>query len=380
MSTRVIFWSELFWPYMGGAEIFGANLVAALRERNYEIVVVTRQDSEKLPQEDQYHGIPIFRLPFYGGMTTANAEQILLARQRLAQLKRTFAPDLVHVHGFGLSAFFYIETARVCPAPLLVTLVVDLADPSHKHEMLNRLLSSAQWVTGKSATVLAQARQLVPQIGDRSSVIYNGLAAPSLAPAPLPLAPPRLLCLGRLKLQKGFDLALTAMTLIHRRFPAVRLIIAGDGDDRMQLEHQAAELGLSQVVDFLGWVAPHQVFELINTATIVLMPSRWEGLPSVALQAGMMARPIVGTRVSGISDVVAHQHTGLLVERDDASGMADAVTALLDQPDIAIQMGKAARRRVSEVFDWEKCVNAYDALWRRLTAPHSHDRQLNLLP
>jgi len=80
-----------------------------------------------------------------------------------------------------------------------------------------------------------------------------------------------------------------------------------------------------------------------------------------------MARPVVATRVSGLSEVVVHQNTGLLIEPEDARGLAEAIVSLLDQPEIAVRMGQAARRRVQELFSWEQCVSAYDALWRRLT-------------
>ena len=56
---RVLFWSELFWPYIGGAEVFATKLLVALRQRGYEIIVVTRQDSPDLALEDQYRGIPV---------------------------------------------------------------------------------------------------------------------------------------------------------------------------------------------------------------------------------------------------------------------------------------------------------------------------------
>ena len=154
-----------------------------------------------------------------------------------------------------------------------------------KHDLLRRLLSSAEWVTGKTAAVLGEAHRVAPQIVPRSSVIHNGLAVPTLPPAPLPLAAPRLLCLGRLANQKGFDLALTAMASITNSFPGARLIVAGDGPERPRLEQLVAELGLNQVVDFLGWVSPHRVFDLINTATMLIMPSRWEGLQSLNRRA-----------------------------------------------------------------------------------------------
>jgi glycogen(starch) synthase len=362
---RVLFWSELFWPYIGGAELFGANLLLALRERGYDVIVVTRQDSPAHPSEDQYKGIPVYRFPFWTAFASRSIDQLMVARQGLAKLKRAFAPDLVHIHGFGPSVLFHLETTHVHPTPLLVTLIEERHDKEGR-ELLDQMLRSADWVTGKSAAVLTQAHQFAPEIMNRSSVIHNGLDVPALLPLPPPVDAPRLLCLGRLAIQKGFDLAIMALASITDRFPDARLIIAGDGPERPALERQVAELGLWDAVDFMGWVSPDKVLALINTSTMVIMPSRWEGLPSVVLQAAMMARPVVATRVSGLSEVVVHQHTGLLVEPEDGSGLAEAIALLLDQPERAMRMGQAARHRVQELFSWEQCVGAYDALWRRL--------------
>ncbi len=362
---RVLFWSELFWPYIGGAEVFATKLLLALRESGHEVIVVTRQDSADLPSEARYQGIPVYRFPFWTAFASHSVDQLIAARERLANLKHAFAPDLVHIHGFGPSVFFHLETTRVYPAPMLVTLI---EERPHKEgrELLDRMLREADWVTGKSEAVLAQARQFAPAIMSRSSVIHNGLDVPALLPAPLNTETPRLLCLGRLAVQKGFDLAITALPLITDRFPNARLIIAGDGPERLGLERQAAKLGLADIVHFVGWVSPDKVLDLMNSSTMVLMPSRWEGLPSVVLQAAMMARPVVATRVSGLSEVVVHQDSGLLVEPEDAQGLAAAIALLLDQPESAIRMGRAARRRVQQLFSWKQCVTAYDALWRRL--------------
>ena len=177
---------------------------------------------------------------------------------------------------------------------------------------------------------------------------------------------PRLLCLGRLIPAKGFDMALTAFSTLTGRYPDVRLTIAGDGAVRGELERQAADLGLADAVEFTGWVAPDQIPALLNTATIVLMPSRHEGLPIVAVQSALMARPIVATRVSGLPEVVVGGQTGLLIEKDDSQSLAQAIAYLLDHPETAQRMGREGRRHARAVFDWERCVDAYDTLYRRL--------------
>ena len=366
---RILFWSGNFWPQIGGAEVLAAKLLPALRERGYEFVVVTLQQSPDQPAEDRYKGIPIYRFPLRGNYSSIDqlTAGVLKVKQQVIKLKHTFAPDLIHLSAVDIGSFFHVITADAHPTPLLVTLHNVLPGQAVGHtSWLGRLIRAADWITCVSAAVLAETRQLVPEITPRSSVIYNGLDAPSLPPEPLPLEIPRLLCLGRLAREKGFDLALNALASIIDRFPHARLVIAGDGPERPQLERQIAELGLTDVVDLIGWVAPAEVPALINITTMVLMPSWWEGLPSVALQAALMARPVVATRVGGLPEAVVHQQTGLLVEPEDCVGLAEAIAFLLEHPAVTVQMGQAARRLVHDVFGWQRCVDAYDALYREL--------------
>jgi glycogen(starch) synthase len=132
------------------------------------------------------------------------------------------------------------------------------------------------------------------------------------------------------------------------------------------LERQAAELNLTDVVDFIGWVSPDKVPELINTATMVLVLSRWEGFGLVILEAASMARPVIASRVGGIPEVLAHEETGLLVESENSQALAEAIIFLLTHPNDAARMGHAARQRARELFSWEQCVEAYDALYKTL--------------
>jgi glycogen(starch) synthase len=239
-------------------------------------------------------------------------------------------------------------------------------DDTELDTFLGQNLRAADWVTAVSSLALSQVRQRVPEIIPRSSVIYNASESAPLPPSPLPTDTPRLLCLGRLTPQKGFDRALTAVASLIDHFPRLHLVIAGDGPARPELEQRVAELKLKGVVEFIGWVEPAQVPALINTATLVVMPSRFEGLPLVALEAALMARPIVGTRVDGLLDVVVHRQTGVLVEPEDPKALAEAIADVLEHPATAVRMGRAARSRARDVFSWERHVNAYDALYRKL--------------
>src|SRR5262249_39404992 len=217
-------------------------------------------------------------------------------------------------------------------------------------------------------SVLAHTRRLLPEITPRSSVIYNSLMAPPFEPQPISFEPPRLLCLGRLVAGKGFDLAMTAFAKIRQRFPSARLLIAGDGPEREHLQQQAIESGLIDSVEFAGSILPEKVPHFIDASTLVLIPSRMEGFGLVALEAALMARPVVATRVGGLSEVVAHEETGLLVETNDSDGIAAAVERLLEYPELAARMGQAARRRAQKRFGWDRYVDAYDALYQKVVA------------
>jgi glycosyltransferase involved in cell wall biosynthesis len=364
---RVLLWTELFWPYIGGIEVLSARLLPALEALGHEFVVVTSHGHLDLPDEASFQGIPVHRFPFRQALSSGDIELLFATRRRLAELKRAIEPELVHINGLGASTIFHLQTAGAYPAPVLCTVHAELApgETAGPETLRGRLLHSADWVTCVSSTVLAQMRQQVPEIASRSSVIRNILELPAEEPQSLPAGAPRLLCLGRLIPLKGFDLALTALASLRHRFPGLRLIFAGDGVARRDLERQAAELELLPMVEFLGWVEPECVPALLNSVTMVLMPSRREGLPLVAIQAAMVGRPIVACRVGGLDEVVVEGQTGLFVDREDSDGLARAIAFLLEHPRAAQEMGQAARRWAEQAFDWQQTIAAYDEIYRR---------------
>jgi glycosyltransferase involved in cell wall biosynthesis len=370
--TRLLFWTESFWPYVGGVEVLGTKLVLALRRRGYQIAIVTSHGSLTLPDDDLYEGVPVHRLPFHHAFAQRDITRLAEIHHRLVRLKGTFTPDLVHMHHVGPSAVLYRQVFADGSTPLLVTLLSMIPDQLlRKGSGFASVVGSADWVTANALTPLDQARRHLPDVVPRSSVVYNGLDRPTIARAPLPFDPPRLLCVGRLSPEKGFDVGLSAFAMLSRRFPAARLIVAGDGSERTALERQAADSGIADVVDFVGWVAPEKVRALMNQATTVVIPSWTEGLPVVATEAGQMGRPIVATRVGGIPEVVLHGETGLLAEPGDSNGLAAALAALIEDPERARRMGEVAYHRAHDVFTIERCVESYDALYRRLIEEHA---------
>jgi glycogen(starch) synthase len=121
----------------------------------------------------------------------------------------------------------------------------------------------------------------------------------------------------------------------------------------------------------LGAVRPDDVFGLMDTATAVIVPSRREAFSLTAVEAALMERPVVGTCVGGLPEVVIHKKTGLLVKAEDSDALAESISFLLKYPALAIQMGQAGRRRAIKHFSFKRYVDAYDALYQKLISNRS---------
>jgi len=225
----------------------------------------------------------------------------------------------------------------------------------------------ADWVTLPSEAMINRARQWFPEIIPKSSVIYNSLNMPDIQAKPLNFNDPCLLCLGRISREKGFDLVVDAFGLIVKAFPNAQLVIAGDGLNREVFEKYVGRLSFKEKVKFTGWVDPQKVLDLINSSTIVLTPSRWfEPFCLVALQASYMARPVVATRMGGLPEVIIDQETGVLVDNEDRRAIAQAVISLLEHPQEAVRLGQNGKDRARSLFAWQRFVDEYDALYKRL--------------
>lgn len=373
---RVLFWSDLYWPYIGGAEVFASKLMAALRPKGVEFLVITSHHDRELADEDEYDGITIRRLPYREAIGGRDARAVLRAMKETAAIKRAFAPDLIHMNAIGPSALFYLRSLGSSSAPLLVTLQQEVlpSQAGGSASLMSQLLETAWHVVGCSETVLEQVRAAHPEVRGRSSRIYNGVDVPPQLPAPLP-ATPHVLALGRLVPAKGFDVALRAFAIVATAMPHVRFTMAGDGAGRDDLLALATELGLGGRVAMPGWIDPGDVPQLLNEASVVVMPSRREGLPIVAVQAALMARPIVATAAGGLREIVQDRVTGRTVRGEDEHAVAAAILELLGDRRAAEALGAQARAHVLRALDWDQTVTSYHDLYVQ-SAEHLqlHDR------
>ena len=368
---RVLFWADLFWPYIGGPECFSAQLLPALRDLNHEFVVITSHHDQDLPNQDSLDGIPIHRFPFRHALEQRDMNLLAQVRNQVAELKRSFAPDLIHMSAFGPSVLFHLMTSGSHPTPSIATVQHQLLSTSKQsRSLLTRIVNEADWVRTVSESVLMQLQQWKPELISRSSVTYSFVEQRSCNRiTPVSFDPPVILCLGRLVPVKGFDLAVRMLETMVKEFPDVQMIIAGEGVSRDALQHQVEVAGLSGSVSFLGLVRPELIWEVLDRATLVLIPSRSEGLPTTAIQAALAERPIVAADVGGMSEVVVPGKTGVLVDKENVEALEHAVRALLQCPNHARELATAARRHALEHFSKTHCVARFDELYRQIGHP-----------
>jgi glycosyltransferase involved in cell wall biosynthesis len=170
--------------------------------------------------------------------------------------------------------------------------------------------------------------------------------------------------IGHLSAVKGHADLIEAAAALARDRGGVRLFVVGDGPLRASLESQVAALGLTGRVVFTGVRA--DVARLLAMLDVVVVPSHTEGMSNALLEAMAMARPVIATAVDGNLDVVRDGVTGLLVPPRDPAALAAALLRLVDAPERAREMGRAARTRIEEAFTVQAMITRHEELYRGL--------------
>lgn len=187
----------------------------------------------------------------------------------------------------------------------------------------------------------------------RIHVVHCGIEPERFPTAlPLPETGPRLVAIGRLAEQKGFALLVEAIALAAPALPDLHLTLVGDGPLRPQLETAIAAQGLSDRITLTGWADEARVRDELAKAQALILPSFAEGLPMVVMEAMAAGRPVIGTMIAGVPELVLPEETGQLVPAGDAPALAAAIRALSATPHATlVAMGAAARARVLERHD-----------------------------
>ena len=299
----------------------------------------------------------------------------VLAVRRIRRLAR--ASDLVHLHSSKAGA-----TGRLALASLGRSRPPSVFTPHGWSWLVGGWLAPAyrliEWimipVTTAVVTVSDEERAVGQVVlGSRAArieVIQNGVDLSRFRPlGPVASRPeqPFVVCVGRLCHQRGPDVAVAALALM--RTPDVRLRLVGEGKDRAAIENQVSALGLTGRVEMVG-LRPDPAPDL-RAADVVMIPSRYDGMALILLEAMACGAAVVATRVAGSS---ALEGAGQLVPVEDTKALAKAVDALLADRDQSRSLGRAARERVVENYSLQRSVNGTIGLWRRLGACPPSDR------
>jgi glycosyltransferase involved in cell wall biosynthesis len=172
--------------------------------------------------------------------------------------------------------------------------------------------------------------------------------------------------LGSLNASKGVDTLIAASAQLAHKHP-VRLVVAGDGPLRAELDREASLSGVPIAV--LGRLPAADVPRFLAAVDVLAVPSYDEGLPRVVLEAMAMGIPVVASSVGGIPEAIEHEKTGLLIPPSNPTALAKALARVLDDPALASRLGAAGRERVLAEFDAR-------AGWRKLAEVHGSEHLL----
>ena len=174
-----------------------------------------------------------------------------------------------------------------------------------------------------------------------------------------------LLTVGGLRPVKGHRTVLEAVRELRRDIPEILYVMVGEGRERGVLERAATELGLEEHVRFEGPAEWERLREYYAACDVFVLNSEFESFGLVLVEAALMGKPAVASRVGGIPDVVEEDRSGLLVPPGDPRATAQALKSLLTDPGRAAAMGAYARTRALETFTWERTARRTEEVLRR---------------
>ena len=352
-----------------GAERFAAGLAGALPRDRFEVALcATRGAGGPLVDELRESHVEVFSLGRAGRAD-------VLPFRRLVRHLRARRVHVLHAHMFGSNAWGTLW-GRVASVPVVL---------AHEHtwsyegQRLRKLVDGL--FIGRLATRFVAVSNLdrrrmvelehVP--ADKAVMVPTAyIPRPEGAPGDLraELGLPRdariVGTVAQLRPQKALDVLLDAVARVAERVPAVRLVIAGDGPSRAELEQLAsARPELRGRVHFLG--TRQDLATLLGAFDAAAMSSDFEGMPLFAFEAMAHDVPLVATSVGALPDIVENGRSGLLVAPRDPRALADALTLVLESPERASALAAAGRERVAE-YTLARAAERFAALYERLLA------------
>ncbi|MCX7868452.1 MAG: glycosyltransferase family 4 protein [Terrimicrobiaceae bacterium] len=364
------------YPPVGGG---GGRLCAAVCEglaaRGHEVMVVTA-GLRNLSGSGWVRGVRVIRpQTFRRAPDTCTvpemAQYLALAAPAALRAAQTWRPDIIHAHFVVPTGALAWAVNRLAGCPYVLT--AHLGDvpggaPEQTRGLFRWALAPARTIWRGAAATTAVSRHVATlaasAFGTAPRVILNGIPpvdAPTLRPAPEPV----ILWAGRMSVQKNPVLAVRALALL-REIPW-RACFLGDGPLAEETRTAARAAGLAGRVEFAGWQDENRVREAMLSAQILLMSSRSEGLPMVAVEALWHGLAVVATRVPGTEEVVEDGINGQMAE-PLPEALAQALRPLLEDPSLLMRR-RAASLEIAQRFDFRKTLDAYEEILRHAARP-----------
>ena len=377
VPRKVTFLTTLFGQ--GGAETQIMRISRELKDRGWEVHVISMLEPVGYQRELAEHGIPLSSLSMQRGLPDPRAVF------RLVRVLRETRPDVLTTFCFHANVLGAMA-GRLAGVPAIVTSIRNELFGSRQREWAERAVGMFRFndvLTTNSELVARSlvARNIVSK--DRLRVIHNGIEVdePDFSVdqvrevrAELKVAPDDFLWLavGNLREQKDYPNLLRAMRfLLNEGAGTVKLRIAGFGPYEDEVRAHIQELELYDDVHLLG--RRDDVPLLLKAADAFVLSSAWEGLPNVVMEAMLSGVPVVATDVGGVAELVEDEVSGILVEPHSSKKLAEAMTRLMEYSAVRrSEMGAAGRDHIVANFSVDKITDRWEALLLELMPAETH--------
>lgn len=374
-----------FSPLLGGDVTHTTHLVRFLAEQRIETHVITIRPWVKA-QVIPYRNIQVHRLGLRATTTeleTLGVKRVLYMVSSFLLLLRLFlggGVDLVHAHGWD-PALVGGVFARIFRVPLVLT-VHGIPRPEEiisgrVFPILERvILELCSFKDSRIVALTKSDRSRLVELGvNRESIdmIPNGIDIhefDSIHPRDFRekhvISPRAFLALfvGRLHGQKGVEVLLRAAKRLKNC--DIHFVIVGSGHRESEYRSLAEELKIENVL-FTGEIGRKELLEAFASSDVFVLPSLFEGMPYVVLEAMAAGKPVVASRLPGLTEVIKEGRNGILFEKDNDEDLAQTILRLERDRETARRMGKAGRRLTEDRFDWRRIfIRTTESYWKVL--------------
>jgi glycosyltransferase involved in cell wall biosynthesis len=310
-------------------------------------------------------GIEIFQLSTHGGIG------YILDVPKLKKVINEWEPDIVHAHfstGYGLMSKLCGFKIRIIS--IYGTDIYDFPKKSFLHKtLLNYNLSDCSTILSTSENMADEYLKTYPK-HRRPTVTPFGVDINVFKPSNL-IHDKSVINIGIVKKMEdkyGIDILLKAFAQLNKNIKNIdlKLHIVGNGSKINKLKKLSEALKIDKKVKFYGWMKNSEVPAFLNKLDIYIVPSRSESFGVAAVEAQSCGLPVIVSNVGGLPEVVKANETGIVVEKENISELADAMKLLCEDSSYREELGLNAIKRVHKLYDWEKNVDLMISIYKKV--------------